>query len=155
MQLRKLIDHLRWADARILEALRTASEPSAAALELYRHILGAEHVWLARLHGEPAQYAVWPELTIEECASLAEENFERLADYVERFGGDLQRGIVYRNSAGHSFESSIEDILLHVAMHGQYHRGQINSLLRQQKEMPAAVDYIAWVRGAAAATRQG
>jgi hypothetical protein len=45
--------HMRWADTRAREALRDS--PAALverALELYCHILGAEHVWLTRLRGE-------------------------------------------------------------------------------------------------------
>jgi len=40
----------------------------------------------------------------------------------------------------------VRDILLHVAMHGQYHRGQINQLLRGAGLEPISVDYIVFVR---------
>jgi uncharacterized damage-inducible protein DinB len=59
----------------------------------------------------------------------------------------------YRNSAGDEFDNAIEDILVHVAMHGSYHRGQITMLVRDAGAEPQPTDYIAFVRGAAAATR--
>jgi uncharacterized damage-inducible protein DinB len=45
-------------------------------------------------------------------------------------------------------------MLVHVALHGQYHRGQVALLLRASGFEPATTDYIAWTRGVPAATRQ-
>jgi len=39
-------------------------------------------------------------------------------------------------------------------MHGCYHRGQVAMLIRDGGGTPAPTDYIAFVRGAPAATRQ-
>jgi len=153
--LRRLFEHLRWADAAAVDALRRATPTPAAALEVYAHLVGAEHVWLARLRGEAPSVAVWPALELEECAALARRNADGYAAYL---GGlrpeELGRKIPYRNSAGRAFESAIEDILLHVALHGSYHRGQMALLLRRSGAEPAATDYIAFVRGAPAATRE-
>ena len=33
--------------------------------------------------------------------------------------------VTYKNSKGTEFRNSKRDILTHVALHGQYHRGQI------------------------------
>lgn len=65
----------------------------------------------------------------------------------------LATRISYRNSAGASFTSTLEEILLHVALHGSYHRGQIAMILRNAGETPAPTDFIAFARGAPAATR--
>lgn len=153
--LQKLIGHLKWADALLLDALRRAAAPPEKALETYAHVLGAEHVWLARLHERPAGVAVWPSLRVEECEALARANAEALAAYLDAQSEEsLARMVRYRNSAGAEFDTRADDILLHVAMHGQYHRAQVNLLLREAGLQPAPVDYIAYVRGAAAATRQ-
>ena len=152
--LARLLDHLRWADALILEALREATPP-AGALEIYGHVLGAEHTWLARLEGSEATVAVWPALDAEACGALAEENAGRLGSFLAACDDEaLRQGVRYRNSAGREFDSTVGDILTHVAMHGQYHRGQVNLLLRQAGLRPAPVDYIAFVRGEPAATRR-
>jgi hypothetical protein len=46
--LRRLLAHLRWADDRALEALRSSTDPPEQALEIYTHVLGAEGVWLSQ-----------------------------------------------------------------------------------------------------------
>lgn len=152
--LRKMLDHLRWADARIVEALRGAATVPSDALEMFAHVLGAEHVWLARLSGRAAEVAVWPKLSVEECAELAAANADELEElFAREDAGTLQRLTHYTNSAGVAFDSTVEDILIHVCMHGQYHRAQVNLLLRHAGAQPAAVDYIGYVRGTPAATR--
>ncbi len=152
--LERLFEHMSWADRAAAEALGAA--PAAAeALELYAHVLGAELVWLARLEASAPAAAVWPRASLSECAALASRATEGYRTYLSALAArDLDRRVAYRNSAGQAFESRVEDILWHVALHGTYHRGQIALLLRQAGERPAATDYIAFVRGAPAATRQ-
>jgi uncharacterized damage-inducible protein DinB len=152
-EMRRLFAHVRWADERALEALRGAPRASAEALRVYAHVLGAEHTWLSRLRGEPAEVAVWPSLTLEECAALASRNAAGFDSFLDSLGPDgLAREVEYRNSAGDGFRTRVDDILLHAALHGSYHRGQVAMLLRQGGAVPLPTDYIAFVRGAPAAT---
>ena len=48
----------------------------------------------------------------------------------------------YRMSNGTPMRSPLGDILLHVALHGTYHRGQIASRLRAQDLPVPSTDYI-------------
>jgi len=151
-QLGKLIDHLGWADARVLESLRAMSHPDQRALDLYAHVLGAEHVWLSRMLKRPPREKIWPDITLERAASLAAENAAGLRGLLDSCPADeLQRQVAYTNSAGLSFESTIEDMLLQVVLHGCYHRGQVALLLRDSGAEPAPTDYIAFIRGSASA----
>lgn len=155
--LSRLYGHMRWADTRAREALRdTPGALVERALDLYGHVLGAEHIWLARLRQEKATVAVWPRLSVSEAARLADEVHTGFDAFLAGLGpGDLDRDVTYTNSAGQRFSSRVEDILVHVAMHGSYHRGQVTLLIRDGGGIPASTDYIAYVRGSPAATRQG
>jgi len=117
-------------------------------------VLGAEHVWVTRIQSKPASVAVWPSLTLDECEAIAAANREAFDQLVKTLTpAALASQIPYRNSAGASFVSTLEDILLHVALHGSYHRGQIAISMRDSGEVPAPTDYIAFARGSPAATR--
>jgi uncharacterized damage-inducible protein DinB len=155
--LTRLYAHLAWADANARDALRTMPPSRAEAVRataLYAHVAGAEHVWLARLTGRPAEFPVWPELDLAAAAELAARTARELQQYVASLGdGDLESEVDYTNSAGRRFRSRVDDILIHAALHGAYHRGQIALLVRQGGAEPASTDYIAFVRGAPAATR--
>jgi len=147
----KLWAHLAWADEILLEALRAGPCPDAAVRE-YAHILGCEETWLARMEQRPSRTPVWPDLPLGELESLAGTVRQGYRVFLQGLDGPaLDRVVAYTNTAGLSFENSIQDILLHVALHGQYHRGKVNLMLRQAGHPPAPTDYIAYVRGTAAA----
>ena len=155
-----LLDHLAWADARVLAGLRESPGGDPRALELFAHVLGAEHVWLSRIRGAEPRVAVWPTLTLEACGNVAAENAAGLRAVLDEAAAaaadgasGLQREIAYVNSAGRAFRSTLADILLHTALHGSYHRGQVALLVRQSGGVPSSTDYIAMARGAPAATR--
>ena len=138
----------------MLESLRAPNNPPAKAIELYAHVLGAEHVWLSRIHSRPPTLAVWPALSLDQCAEIARANHESFDDLIGTLNPDmLVQQISYRNSAGDSYTSTLEEILLHVSLHGSYHRGQIAMMLRQSGAIPAPTDFIFFARGAPAATR--
>ncbi len=154
--LARLFELMAWADTRALEALRKSGGASELAQSELAHVLGAEHVWLSRLEGRPATVAVWPALSIDECEALARETRAGFRAFLERQDAtSLERMVHYRNSAGAEFDSKVSDILLHVALHGSYHRGKIAAALRASGAEPAPTDYIGFVRGVPAATRQG
>jgi uncharacterized damage-inducible protein DinB len=144
---------MAWANTRVIDGLRASPGLDPHALEQFAHVLGAENVWLTRILGEPARVAVWPSLSIDECAALSAEN-QRGFDAVLREGdGALEREVTYTNSAGRTFTNRVIDILLHVAMHGSYHRGMTSILTRRSGGVATPTDFIAFVRGAPTATR--
>lgn len=143
-----MYDHLNWANQRILETLQNAENDNQRTIDLFCHILNAERVWVTRLRGmNSSQLPIWSEGDLAICAQLIKQNEENfttfLADTEEI---DLDKIISYANSTGKQFESSMRDILTHVALHGQYHRGQINSRLRADGIEPVSVDYIIFAR---------
>jgi len=118
----------------------------------YAHVLAAQELWLARLEGRDASVPVWPELSPAGCEALQGEvaaGYETYLDDLTPSG--LAADVRYVNSAGAEFTTPVGDILLHVALHGQYHRGKVNLLIRQAGEEPVPTDYIGFVRGAPAA----
>jgi uncharacterized damage-inducible protein DinB len=150
--LARLFRHMAWADVQVLAAVRKAGAVGALAQSELAHVLGVEHVWLARLESRPATVAVWPNLSVDECEALARETRAGFTAFVDRLDETaLERTVHYRNSAGAEFDSKISDILLHVALHGSYHRGKVAAALRAAGAEPAPTDYIGFVRGVPAA----
>ena len=151
----KLYRHLEWADERVLNSLRAAQSVLKKDLDLYSHILGSEHNWLSRIRGSAPKLAIWPTLTLDECETVGKENVTAFNALVSSLTPELlQKPVTYRNSAGEQFTSTLEDILTHVCLHGAYHRGQIAASIRAAGDVPNPTDYIAFARGAPAATRK-
>jgi len=82
-QLSKLLDHLAWADKRVLDSLRAMTHPDQRALDLYAHVLGAEHVWLSRMMERVPREKIWPDLTVGRAETLAAENAASLRSFLE------------------------------------------------------------------------
>jgi uncharacterized damage-inducible protein DinB len=153
-QLRRLFDHAEWANAHVIAALESQAV-TPDIVELFAHVLGAEEIWLSRLEQRPSRLAVWPSLTVAQVAEAAQSNASSYRAYLDRLTpDDLPREVAYKNSAGQTFSTPIMDILTHVAMHGSYHRGQVALRIRRDGGVPAPTDFIAFVRGSPAATRQ-
>lgn len=150
----RLFNHLDWADARVLASLRRSAAPPAESVNVYAHIIAAEHVWLARIGGIQQKVAIWPALSLDECAELTRRNSQGF-QMVLRGASTKRLGelVTYRNSAGAEFTTALDDILLHVALHGTYHRGQIATALRKSGSVPIPTDYIAFVREETAVPR--
>lgn len=144
-----MIDHQIWANKRLLEAMRAGGADNREALKLFRHLAIAEQVWIARLNGESSAHLVlWSDDgSLEEIESLLAGNEERYAAYLAALTEEkLDEILVYANQSGAAFRTPIRDILTHVALHGQYHRGQVNRAIRQASGEPAALDYIVYSR---------
>jgi uncharacterized damage-inducible protein DinB len=145
----RLFEHVFWADTQVLALLD--EQPAARTPEVLRyfaHVLAAERVWLLRLQGtNSSSQPVWPELSLEQIHELASANAEGygrlLAELTE---SDLNADTIYSTSAGMPFRSQISDILLHVALHSSYHRGQIAAAVRAAGVTPVNTDFITFAR---------
>ena len=146
--LQRLVEHMTWADAQVLSKLRSAPE-DAVALKWYAHVLAAERIWYMRLNGQDwTTQRVWPSLSLDECAALADQNASQLQQFVTRIKHDeMDKPVKYTNSAGDTFTNSVSDVVTHVALHGVHHRGQIAASLRANGVDPPALDFIRFARG--------
>ncbi len=144
--LRRLVEHLAWANERVLEAV--ARTDDAQGLHLLSHLLASEVVWFARIEtGQSEHLKIWPSLSAAQCAELSRENVRAYRKIVGGLTPEaLEREIVYRNSKGTEYRTALADILLHVALHGTYHRGQIALRTRDAGHSPVNTDYITFVR---------
>jgi uncharacterized damage-inducible protein DinB len=146
----QLLEHLRrqftydaWANREVLTTLKKSSSPSPRPRQLFAHILSAEHLWLERIQGQPQSLPVWPDFSFEQCeAQLAGLKSLWHTFLIELSSTELSNKIVYTNSKGEAWTSTVEDILTHVLLHSAYHRGQIATEVRAGGEQPAYTDFI-------------
>ncbi len=143
-----MYDHLNWANQCILKTLQSKEYENQEVSRLFSHILLAEKVWITRLNGlDSSGLPIWSDVNIDECSELVKQNEESFREFLINLkNSDLDKLIIYTNSKGQEFKSTIEEILTHIALHGQYHRGQINIRLRDLGFEPVHLDFITFVR---------
>lgn len=144
-----MFEYELWANRRTLAAVEAASD-RGPTVRLFAHILAAQQAWLTRLRGNDSSgVAIWPTSNIKECRRtldlLAQEIEAYLAELDE---AGLMDSITYRNQTGAEFTNTPLDVLTHLGLHSQHHRGQIALQLRQLRQEPAVTDFIAYCREA-------
>ncbi|CAI6086162.1 hypothetical protein COHCIP112018_04939 [Cohnella sp. JJ-181] len=147
--IKRMMDHMYWADGRILDALEASKTKDKDLLKLVRHVAVAERVWLSRLQGKgSAQFSLWEETDdLTALRTMFEDNADQYRVYIEGLEeSELDEMVDYANQSGVPFRTSARDILSQVLLHGQYHRGQINRALRSGSAEPVQVDYITFAR---------
>jgi uncharacterized damage-inducible protein DinB len=146
--IQNMFKHLHWANLRILDTLNDIEEENKKTVNLFSHILHAENVWYTRLKGtDSAHLPIWAVIHLDTCKELVNQNNHNFTQLLSTLSNTkLDQILIYKTSTGSQFQNSIRDILTHVALHGQYHRGQINQLLRAAGLEPISVDYITFRR---------
>lgn len=145
---RRLFAYDAWANRETLASLRAAAPPPEKSRQRLAHLVGAGRLWLARLEGVAGPPpAVWPDLSLDQASAGIEELAKKWEAFVARLDEAAgARMISYVNSKGEPWSSAVADVLMHVVMHGGYHRGQIAADLRGAGFVPAYTDYIEAVR---------
>ena len=136
---RRLFAFDHWANLVVLDALEPAVDRVPKALDRLNHIVGASRVWLARVTGEPGPFGPNPSFS---AAALRREIETACAEWnlflETQSDAGLSRVIAYTDT----HRVALGDILTHVPIHGQHHRGQINVDLRDGGIMPPSIDYV-------------
>jgi len=143
----KLIDLFEYTYHLNCEMIKIISENISKidekTISLINHTLNAQQVWNSRILGEKA-FEVWQINRFEDLEEINHQNFQKSIRIVEN--SDLDQRIQYQNSKGTKFENSIFEMLFQAINHSTYHRGQINSLLKQNGIEPVLTDYIFYKR---------
>ena len=137
----RLFAYDRWANGEVLRVLRALAHPPQRSVKLLAHIIGTQYVWYSRIAPEPAT-PVWPDWNLEEIASAMEPIAARWKQLAARGEPFLRGEISYSNSKGEKWTSRNDDVLMHVVMHGAYHRGQIAADVRANGFEPPYTDFV-------------
>ena len=145
---RKLFEYDAWANQQALASLSTVSEAEERPRKLFAHVIGAQHVWLARFENPaPPSAQPWPVLSVSECRACIDELHGQWMKLLSGLTPEkLADSLVYRNTKGDEYRTPIGDVLMHLVMHSAYHRGQVAAAVRQAGGKPAATDYVVYVR---------
>ncbi len=143
--IRTLYRYSEWANERLLRVVdHLTPEQTARVRDTVAHIVMAEYLWLQRWKGEsPTELPEWhatadiPRLR-DELAKVERERQARLdrltpEDFEKTFRGqNLKRDM--------NFEFPVGLLLMHVANHSTYHRGQLAALIRESGGKAVATD---------------
>ncbi|RMZ58320.1 damage-inducible protein DinB [Chryseobacterium nematophagum] len=143
----KLIDLFEYTFTFNVEMIKIISENKSQVddrtINLINHTLNAQQIWNSRILNEKT-FDVWQINLFENLVEINHRNYTKSIEILNNH--DLEKKIEYQNSRGEKFENTIFEMLFHVINHSTYHRGQINSYLKQSGITPIVTDYIFYKR---------
>lgn len=142
-QYRRFLAFDHWASLETLTALEPVLDRAPNALGWMNHLAATKRLWFARVNAGIAPLSVWPALSITECRAHLTAGQEEWDKYLHRVAEpELGRLFAYTNTRSEAFTSPLRDILAHMAIHGQHHRGQALMEIRAVGGKPPVIDFI-------------
>ncbi len=152
--LQDLYEYNYWARDQQLAVCRTLTEEDlgrplggsfGSVRDTLKHLLGAEYLWLERFNGRSPRAIPWlgEALTLEAVRSRWDEVERGMRACIA--GLDTERlaaPLTYQNLKGETWTYPLWQVLLHLANHGTYHRGQVTMALRLLGAHPPAIDFL-------------
>lgn len=154
--LRDLYAHMEWADAKVWQAVlaldRGPVDERLRGRLLHIHVVQRAflHVWTSQpvIFPEPGEFPSLPELE-----AWARPYYDETRRF---FGGLTETRLdepihmpwvkLFEQQLGRPLETpTLADTMFQVPSHSTYHRGQVNTIVRELGGEPPLVDYIAWV----------
>lgn len=153
---RPLFDHMEWADATVWRAARAcaAATDDKVLHDRLFHIHATQNAFLKAWRAEEVAFTgpdAYPGL--DAVLQFAREFYAVAPAYVaslapEAVGKEMVlpwSSFFAKRSGFEARPSTLGETLLQLPSHSTYHRGQVNTRLRELGATPPLVDFIAWV----------
>jgi len=152
--IRELFDYTAWADATVWTAfLREDASGDDRLRDYLFHIHTVQNLFLAMWRGAPLELPKKEGQTVISLLSLARSAHTGITSFLDGIDDTALIQRVLLPWSGRFTELTgkepapitMGETLLQVVNHSTYHRGQVNSRLRELGETPPMTDFIAWV----------
>jgi len=149
-----LIEEKRWADRGLYNTVnenfaRLSSEDAFLMLRVLDHIHTVDRIFQHNLQGLPHSFSAPRSGTMPDLAALTESTRtvdDWYASYVRRLAdADFEQPLDFVFTSGKPARMTRGEIILHVCLHGTYHRGNAGALLQLRGLTPsrdAITDYL-------------
>lgn len=151
-----LLDYTRWANQRVIAGLRQLPAGQLTApiregwlspLEVLRHMVAAERVWLSRWLGHsPDRLPTRDDLPGLEDVIAAGESLRAETLAFIRSDDNFDRIVTYRTTAGVEHRAPLWQLILHLINHHTEHRSQVALVLAMHGIDVGNLDLIAYLR---------
>jgi uncharacterized damage-inducible protein DinB len=142
----QLIDVKRWADRSLYEAVsrnldRLSNEEASIMLRILDHIHSVDRIFQHHLQGLPHTFKAPRSETVPDLQTLADgarEVDDWYASYVGSLAEkDFEQPLDFVFTSGKPARMRRGEIILHVCMHGTYHRGNAGAVLQLKGLTPS------------------
>lgn len=151
--IKTLYRYNEWANERLFTAIAKLSDEDIARdlggslpslRHVVAHIVSTEWSWLERWHGmSPAARSGWIDADLASIMVQSREIEAKRTLYLDSLSdGALASPLSFTYLSGKPDQHILQDLLVHVANHSTYHRGQITLMFRQLGHAPPSTDFV-------------
>jgi uncharacterized damage-inducible protein DinB len=159
--LERLFSYKETANDEILAAMRLFDDSSPAkeiAIRVLSHTYVVDRIFAANMTGAKHEYTsanASHAPTLEELSGAIKTSDQWYLDYVSHLDEtQLVERMDFTFTDGELGRMSREEMLMHVTIHGEYHRGQIGMIMMQNSITPPADAFTGYLHKAEASTRR-
>lgn len=153
----KVFEADQWAFSQLVDNLKLhENSGDAEPRKLAYHILMAYDLWYRRiLGGDLSGLKMGGDMPLNEIEQYAHSVYDKWTEAMrEGKIEDFEKVISYTDLMGNQQSNSIEDVIIQITHHSAYHRGQIQTRLKQAGVAPVKNDLIVYYRMAKASGNQ-
>ncbi len=134
-----------WTNNKLIKFVMSNNINDKQVLNIFSHLISIEEMWLERLK-QTHDYLidVWETFSIQEIEVLSTNTSNGWKNFIKRQNKNTFNTIEcnYLDSNGKELNNLFIDIMQQVLTHSNYHRGQINLLIKKLNFDPPKIDYI-------------
>lgn len=148
----KLIRFNTWANRLIAEQIQSfpkelfdkhAGGSFGSLRAVMIHLLESDYLWLNRWKGIPlADIPAWKFDTVSDIIKVWSPMQDEMVSVAASLENDPGKPIKFITRKGVPYTMPFEDLAIHVANHGTYHRGQLTHMIRDLGQNPVSTDYF-------------
>ena len=152
MDIIKLIEYNNWANQLIGKQIEQLTHEQFAKQfggsfgsikATVVHVLESDWLWLNRFKGIPlAAVLAWQMETASEVFSVWRAIQDDMLLIAPTLVEEQNKKIRFRTRKGIDYTLPAEDLIIHIANHGSYHRGQLTDMIRLAGGQPVSTDYF-------------
>jgi uncharacterized damage-inducible protein DinB len=148
----KLLRFNTWANRLIAEQIQSFpnelfTKPAGGSFGSLKavmvHLLESDYLWLNRWKGIPlAEIPVWKLDTAGDIIKIWTPLQDEMVRVAESLESEPGTPIKFITRKGTPYTMPFEELAIHVANHGTYHRGQLTHMMRDLGQSPVSTDYF-------------
>lgn len=151
----ELYRHMEWADAKVWAETPLGSPPDPRLRELLVHVHVVQRAFFSAWTGRPVTEAFKRGEDFDSLGAVrawAQPLYAEIHRFIESATGEQLSapitlpwaGMIAEQLGTTPHDTTLADTCFQVTSHSTYHRGQVNSRLREIGSEPPLVDFIAW-----------
>jgi len=144
----KLFEYELWANKKILMYLEN-NLGSKEILDIFSHMVADMKPWIMALTKQsvPDNIDCLPSWSIQQCKIELADMDEKIDSYIHSVTNiELENKVGSLGSNGQIFTNTVTEVLIQMATHSQYHRGQIEMLIKKETGVYLPTSYMLYLR---------